>query len=70
MKLPKKDQQMLAEAYDQIQQPTPSNITPDLLNKPITPELLNKALQAVRQEGKISTSMLQRVLRVDKAIAL
>ena len=57
----KRDQQMLAEAYDQVNQPALSNISP---------EMMTKALQAVRSEGKISTSMLQRVLRVDKDTAL
>jgi hypothetical protein len=57
----KRDQQLLAEAYDQIRQPTPTDITS---------ELLSKALQAIRQEGKISTPMIQRVLRVDRDTAV
>lgn len=61
MKSHKRDQELLAETYNQINQSATSNISP---------EMMTKALQAVRSEGKISTSMLQRVLRIDKDTAL
>jgi len=61
MRFNKNDQQLLAEAYGEVQQSTSSNISP---------EMMTKALQAVKNEGKISTAFLQRILRVDKSTAL